>query len=869
MLFLGRVFRLIIPFSFFAFAMAYALVLFTYSSADPGWNNLNSPEIVSNLGGIPGAYIADISFYLFGFVSFLIPICVIQFLWNYRIKWKSQKDRHILNPVLFFVGFLLVLLGACGLENLYGNYSTNFRYGGILGFEVARAVEPYMEAYWGAVLFSVLSMAGMSLVGIPWFRVIEMTGSAVLSLFPIRKASKAEDIREMKIAPKHPTSSPRTRVRETKKRQVEADSIPRRAKRTKPLAVTKKDSKLSKRSWFPKQRKAKVSYKKTLERRDPVIQPIWNLDADDKSSVQAESMDSKSNVENLTNGNQQFVDREHQERENETHFSDREGNREYVENKSDSGDFWDDSFGVDPIDNELLDEEKYRQEQTIYSDEMDVADEPDNESNAFPDTSVLDQTGRSKFAYSQTEIIEIGQKLEAMLADFNVPVKVRDAKVGPVITQFEIEPAAGIKANRIVNLASDLARTLTVQSVRVVENVPGSPYVGVEVPNKKRDIVQLVDGLESSEYGSSDHPLTIVLGKDIRGNTVITNLESMPHLLIAGTTGAGKSVCLNAVLLSFLFKSTPEDLRLIMIDPKMLEFSVYEGIPHLLAPVITDMRKTENALKWCISEMERRFTQMAHIGVRNMENFNEQIRNSEHPVLDPNAPDPSAASPLKPFPYIVVIIDELSDLIMVLGRKAEELIIRIAQRARAAGIHLIVATQRPSTDIIRGVLKANIPTRIGFKVASNADSRTILDQAGAENLLGKGDMLFIPPGSAVAQRVHGAFVSDDEVKRVVDSIKMTSFPQYDQSVELALEGNAGTANSKYANNLDHEEDELYGNALDFVLRTRRPTISSVQRHLRVGYNRAARIIESMEKAGVVSPAGAGGKRKILIPKPQD
>ncbi len=485
----------------------------------------------------------------------------------------------------------------------------------------------------------------------------------------------------------------------------------------------------------------------------------------------------------------------------------------------------------------------------------------------FPDTSILDPSEASQNAYSREEIIQMGERIETMLGEFNVEVSVRNANPGPVITQFEIEPAAGVKANQIINLSSDLARTLTVQSVRVVDNIPGSSYVGLEVPNKHRETVRLVDGLESQAYNSSAHPLTIVLGKDIQGKTVITNLAAMPHLLIAGTTGAGKSVCLNAILLSFLFKSNPDQLRLLMVDPKMLEFSVYEGIPHLLAPVITDMNKTHNALHWCISEMERRFALMAGLGVRNMENYNEYLTNAGSPVPDPTVSDPSTAEALTPFPYIVFVIDELSDLIMVMGKKAEELIIRIAQRARAAGIHLIVATQRPSTDVIRGVLKANIPTRIAFRVASNADSRTILDQTGAEHLLGMGDMLFIPPGSSIAKRVHGAFVSDDEVKRVVDHLKQTHQPAYDETVAQALSGEAGTGVA--GSDGVGEVDEFYEEALDVVSRSKTTSISKIQRELRIGYNRAARIIEAMEAEGVVSPPQSGGTRAVLISSPED
>lgn len=514
---------------------------------------------------------------------------------------------------------------------------------------------------------------------------------------------------------------------------------------------------------------------------------------------------------------------------------------------------------------------KKRQKPTLSTESVDSQPAPEAAlvppDHGFPDTSVLDPSEASAFAYSSDEILQMGDRITTMLGEFNVDVTVRDAHPGPVITQFEIEPAAGVKANQVINLTNDLARTLTVPSVRVVDNIPGTSYVGLEVPNKNRETVRLVDGLESDAYQQSEHPLTIVLGKDIRGNTVISNLAAMPHLLIAGTTGSGKSVCLNAVLLSFLFNSSPEHLRLIMVDPKMLEFSVYEGIPHLLTPVITDMNKTHNALHWCISEMERRFSLMAGLGVRSMENYNEYIFNSKLPVLDPTVSDPEMAKPLEPFPYIVFVIDELSDLIMVMGKKAEELIIRIAQRARAAGIHLIVATQRPSTDVIRGVLKANIPTRIAFKVASNADSRTILDQTGAEHLLGRGDMLFIPPGSSIAMRVHGAFVSDDEVRRVVDHLKSTTEPTYDEEVIKALSGEVSL--DEFGANGQDQIDEMYEQALEFVCRSKTTSISKLQRELRIGYNRAARIIEGMEAEGIVSAPQSGGARTVLIARPDD
>lgn len=481
----------------------------------------------------------------------------------------------------------------------------------------------------------------------------------------------------------------------------------------------------------------------------------------------------------------------------------------------------------------------------------------------LPSLSLLDKPKKVAQSYSKSDIVEMSRVVEEMLDSHNVQVSVVDAKPGPIVTQLNIQPAAGIKASKIVSLSRDLARSLSVTGVRVVDNVPGTPYVGIEVPNASREIVRLIDGLSSDEYASSDSPLTIVLGKDIQGNTVVSSLDRMPHLLVAGTTGSGKSVCMNAMLLSILYKSTPDQVRLVMVDPKMLEFSVYEGIPHLLTPVITDMDKTENALNWCLTEMDLRYRLMTEFKVRSLNGFNEMVASSD-PIPDPFQSDEENVVHLKRLPYIVVVIDELADLILVMGRKAEDLILRIAQKARAAGIHLIVATQRPSADVIRGVLKANIPTRIGFKVASSQDSRVILDQNGAETLLGQGDMLFIPPNATDAMRVHGAFVHDDEVNRVADFLRKSAVPEY---VDEVIEKSAA---SQFASG-EHgsEEDELYDEAVDLVARTRYCTISNIQNTFRIGYNRSARIVKAMEQAGVVSQADSNSKRKVLVPPPPE
>ncbi len=455
--------------------------------------------------------------------------------------------------------------------------------------------------------------------------------------------------------------------------------------------------------------------------------------------------------------------------------------------------------------------------------------------------------------------------IERKLAEFGVEVKVVSASPGPVITRYEIEPAVGVKGSQIVNLAKDLARTLSVTSIRVVEAIPGKHTMGLEIPNPKRQIVRLSEILGSKAYADSTSPLTVTLGKDIAGNPVVADLGKMPHLLVAGTTGSGKSVGVNAMILSLVYKADPSAVRMIMVDPKMLELSIYEGIPHLLAPVVTDMKQAASALNWCVAEMERRYKLMSAVGVRNLAGYNQKVRDAKKagtPLTHPFSLTPDNPEPLDTMPMIVVMIDELADLMMVVGKKVEELIARLAQKARAAGIHLILATQRPSVDVITGLIKANIPTRIAFQVSSKIDSRTILDQMGAEALLGQGDMLYLPPGTGLPNRVHGAFVSDAEVHRVVDYLKSLGEPDYIEGVlESPEEGGEGGGEYGEA----AEADPLYDQAVAYVLKSRRASISSVQRQLRIGYNRAARMIEDMERAGLVSSMQSNGNRDVLAP----
>jgi len=495
----------------------------------------------------------------------------------------------------------------------------------------------------------------------------------------------------------------------------------------------------------------------------------------------------------------------------------------------------------------------------------------DLENTDLPPLALLDEPPPAQETVAVETLEFTSRLIEKKLSDFGVEAKVVAAYPGPVVTRYEIEPATGVKGSQIVNLARDLARSLSLTSIRVVETIPGKNYMALELPNPKRQIVRLSEIVGSKVYNDNASPLTVALGKDIAGKPVVADLAKMPHLLVAGTTGSGKSVGINATILSLLYKSDPQDVRMILIDPKMLEMSVYEGIPHLLAPVVTDMRQAGHALNWAVNEMERRYKLMSKLGVRNLAGYNAKIaeaaKKEEH-IPNPFSITPDAPEPLEKLPTVVIIIDELADLMMVVGKKVEELIARIAQKARAAGLHLILATQRPSVDVITGLIKANIPTRIAFQVSSKIDSRTILDQMGAETLLGMGDMLYMPPGTGLPVRVHGAFVSDDEVHRVVAHLKAQGEPNYIEGIlegGTLEDGSGGGDAMAGEGGASGEADPMYDQAVQVVLKNRRASISLVQRHLRIGYNRAARLLEQMEQSGVVSAMQSNGNRDILVP----
>ena len=490
-----------------------------------------------------------------------------------------------------------------------------------------------------------------------------------------------------------------------------------------------------------------------------------------------------------------------------------------------------------------------------------------------PPLSLLDDAPPREGGYSEEALEAMSRLVELKLGDFGIDVEVVSVHPGPVVTRFELKPAPGVKVSQISNLAKDLARSLSTVSVRVVEVIPGKPFVGLEIPNEVRELVTLGEIVKSEVYEKLKSPLTLALGKDIGGQPVVTDLGKMPHLLIAGTTGSGKSVALNAMVLSLLYKSRPEHVRLILIDPKMLELSVYEGIPHLLAPVVTDMNEAANALRWCVAEMERRYTLMAALKVRHLSSYNRQVTaaiSKGRPIADPTveAGTPEEGVPhLEPLPYVVVVIDELADMMMLVGKKVEELIARLAQKARASGIHMIIATQRPSVDVITGLIKANIPSRIAFQVSAKVDSRTILDQIGAEHLLGHGDMLYLPPGTSTPTRVHGAFVDDHEVHAVVSNLRASGAPDFADDVLAGPPESIPGIDPVQRGGLDGEEDPLYDEAVRIVTESRKASISSVQRRLKIGYNRAARIVETMEEVGIVGALQPNGTREVLAPPP--
>lgn len=817
-----------------ALTIFLAMALGTYSPSDPGWASIGHQVNVDNAAGRFGAWLASLMMDVFGQVSYLFPLMVAGYA---LLLIRLRHDPLEMHWPLLLVragGFLLILLSACSLLSLYSLFGLGATSGGVLGQAVSSAmVRLFNLPATTLILVAIFLFALTVTTGLSWFDLMDRVGGYTLEgvfwlrgLFARGESSEDED--------RQP--EPARRVNPTPEPPLLTDSGENESDTGKPWW----------RWLWPFGGKADDDGE---EAQRPKADPMSaRRGLDDDEPVVLESFSSRDD--------EAPVPTPKPKKPAETKAAGANNSKVRISpfKRDDAGE---------------AEKDEARKQASLFED----LESP------IPPLTLLDPPEEHKGqGYSEESLEHMSRMLEEKLADFGVSVEVVEVNPGPVITRFEIKPAPGVKVSKISNLAKDLARSLAVLSVRVVEVIPGKSVVGIEIPNEKRDMVRLSEVLGAKVFTESSSALTLALGNDIGGNPMVANLAKMPHLLVAGTTGSGKSVGVNAMLLSMLLKATPEEVRFIMVDPKMLELSIYEGIPHLLSPVVTDMKEAANALRWCVAEMERRYKLMASLGVRNIAGYNRKVRDARdagEPILDPLWKpdeyldnDEQERPELDTLPFIVVVIDEFADMMMIVGKKVEELIARIAQKARAAGIHLILATQRPSVDVITGLIKANIPTRISFQVSSKIDSRTVLDQGGAEQLLGHGDMLYLPPGSGLPVRVHGAFVDDDEVHRIVNAWKARGEPEYVDDVLNGAEGESlpGVPTLSEGGG-DSEGDALFDEAVAFVTEGRRVSISSVQRKFKIGYNRAANLVDAMEAAGVVSPAGHNGAREVLAPPP--
>jgi S-DNA-T family DNA segregation ATPase FtsK/SpoIIIE len=730
-----------------ACALYFTVALYGYNPADPAWSHSVTGAHITNPGGVLGAYLSDLLFYLFGFSAWWCVLFLLQRVWAgyHQLRVDSIFSKRSL--LVSVAGFAALLLSSSALEflRLYTlRVTLPLVHGGMFGEILGKTLALGLGFTGATLLLLALIAAGFSLFsGLSWMRFMDWLGERIEAAFQwVRFTWQTRQDRRIGT---HATSERVALVEEEKKKRVEDHQ---------PIRIEM-----------------------------PLMEVV-------KSARAAEE-----------------------------------------------------------------------KQAPLFSDMPD---------STLPPLHLLDPATQQVEVVSADTLEFTSRLIERKLKDFGVEVKVVAAYPGPVITRYEIEPAVGVKGSQITNLVKDLARALSVVSIRLVETIPGKAYMALELPNPKRQMVHLSEILSSQIYADMGSTLTMAMGKDISGKPVVADLARMPHVLVAGTTGSGKSVAINAMILSLLYKATPQQVRLLLIDPKMLELSVYEGIPHLLAPVVTDMRQAASALNWCVQEMDKRYKLMSTLGVRNIAGYNQKVREAVkagQPLTNPFTLTPENPEALEDLPLIVVFIDELADLMMVVGKKVEELIARLAQKARASGIHLVLATQRPSVDVITGLIKANVPTRVAFQVSSKIDSRTILDQMGAEALLGQGDMLYLPPGTGYPQRVHGAFVSDQEVHRIAEYLKAQGEPQY--IIDLNSLDESSDEGGAPGTSLDAEADPLYDQAVEIVLKNRRASISLVQRHLRIGYNRAARLVEQMEAAGLVSAMQSNGNREVLAPTRQD
>lgn len=796
---------------FAALALFLGIALLSYNAGDPSWSHTGTHAQIHNAGGAIGALFADISLSLFGYFAFLLPIIILYLSWVfYRQGWHIETPIKPWMSMKIF-GMVLLLCGVTGFLSLtiqhpFTNLPTSA--GGMIGDLIQQPMNNHLGEIGTGILFIALMLSGVTLLtGFSWLMLLH-TGAKMLLVscqyLLISAARYSCQLMMLVVAGLEKLLSLRRERALAKQQLARQVAIPAMAQEA-----------------FMPQR-----FEHTLP------EPAQQIDYQSEEVLfDYPESDVQTDYESYT-----------------------------LEQEDDEYATFPDVPTEIPAEQEASRRRKKPKQQITAMPHLELLDDPIHE---------------RKNLVSQSLLQEMAELVEAKLRDFGVQAQVVAVNPGPVITRFELQLAAGVKVSKVSNLAKDLARSLSVISVRIVDVIPGKTVIGLEVPNEHREIVRLREVLASKQYNQASSPLSIGLGKDIAGVSKVVDIARMPHLLVAGTTGSGKSVCLNAILLSLLYKATPEQVRMIMIDPKMLELSIYEGIPHLLTPVVTDMKEAANALRWCVAEMEKRYQLMAAMGVRNIAGYNEKVRAAieageaiENPIIKVPPSEPPVY--LEPLPYIVVLVDEFADMMMVVGKKVEELIARIAQKARAAGIHLILATQRPSVDVITGLIKANIPCRIAFQVSSKIDSRTVIDQPGAEQLLGHGDMLYLPPGAGLPVRIHGAYVADEEVHAVVGHLKAQGEPDYLPEILCENSGPQfipGVDSPKEMMDADPEMDPLYDQAVRVVTETRRASISQVQRRLKIGYNRAARLLEAMELSGVVSTMEANGTREVLAPPP--
>jgi len=819
------------------------MALGSHNANDPGWASTGTHATPLNYGGKAGAWLADILLYFFGYVAYLFPLLIgfrACLIFKYR---KEVRETYWPLVSIRVIGFLVTMLGATGLLAMYQIHGLSEHSGGILGYEFSALMLRTFNHLGSTLLLVSMLLFGLTVfTGISWLGLMDRTGAITLRVagFVGRIVKRAYDS-------VHAYVTVRRELRVLRKTELEEQAA------LAPPVVEKARIAPTIEGNTPKTVKDEASSSQNVGRsiKNAITSVRGKKSKSEQHSVAVKA--SEAATDNVSESGKKVVITQAKQSDAVSPTPGKSVKISPFVKKSKQG--------------KRLEEE---QQQSLFI----------GQETPLPSLTLLDPPERNKKqGYSPADLENMSRLLEIKLADFGVSVEVVEVNPGPVITRFEIQPAAGVKVSKISNLAKDLARSLAVMSVRVVEVIPGKSVIGIEIPNEHREIVRFSEVLSSKDYDDAPSPLTLGLGNDIAGDPVVTDLAKMPHLLVAGTTGSGKSVGVNSMILSMLFKSTPDEVRFIMVDPKMLELSIYDGIPHLLTPVVTDMKEAANALRWCVAEMERRYKLMASMGVRNIAGYNRKVKAAEEagePLLDPLwQPDEHLLNEeqhhpeLTTLPFIVVVIDEFADMMMIVGKKVEELIARIAQKARAAGIHLILATQRPSVDVITGLIKANVPTRISFQVSSKIDSRTVLDQGGAEQLLGHGDMLYMPPGTSVPVRVHGAFVDDHEVHKVVADWKQRGEPNYLEEVLSGGDSNDPVAAAFAENGGDSEQDPLFDEAVAFVTKARRVSISSVQRKLKIGYNRSANLVEAMEQAGVVSEAGHNGSREVLAPPPPE